>query len=73
LAQLTHPQKGTTLFRYGDAFGGTDGMRVIKAGVLDDASVINEHKPGAELFVPERIAWVRELEDAKQVDAMPSS
>lgn len=63
---------GTTLYRYGDTFGGIDGMRIIKAGILDDVSVINGIVPGAELFVPERIKWVSGLPDAKQVDAMPS-
>ena len=62
---------GTTLFRYGDAFGGVDGMRIIKAGVLDDVNVINSIKPGAELFAPERISWVQEIAGAGQVDTMP--
>lgn len=52
---------GTTLFRYGDTFGGIDGMRVIKAGILDDVEIINNTKPGAELFAPERIAWVSQV------------
>lgn len=30
---------GTTLFRWGDAFGGKDGMRIIKAGILDDGKL----------------------------------
>lgn len=64
---------GTTLFRYGDSFGGIDGMRIIKAGILDDISVINNTKPGAELFAPERVQWVAALEGSDQVDAMPPS
>jgi hypothetical protein len=35
-------------------------------------NVINNTKPGAELFAPERIKWVAALQDAGQVDAMPS-
>jgi hypothetical protein len=33
-------------------------MRIIKAGILDDVNILNNSKPGAELFAPERIAWV---------------
>ena len=64
---------GTTLYRYGDTFGGIDGMRVIKAGILDDVNIINSTKPGAELFAPERVSWVAGLEGAGQIDAMPPS
>lgn len=46
-------------------------MRVIKAGILDDVNVINSLKPGAELYAPERVKWVSELQGANQVDAMP--
>ena len=35
--------------------GGPNGMRIIKAGILDDVNVINNTKPGAELFAPERV------------------
>lgn len=48
-------------------------MRIIKAGILDDVNVINSIKPGAELFAPERIAWVPAVEGAGQVDTMPPS
>lgn len=48
-------------------------MRIIKAGVLDDVNIINNTKPGAELFAPERISWVAATEGANQVDAMPPS
>jgi hypothetical protein len=64
------PDCGTTLFRHGEAFGGINGMRVIKAGILDDLNIINNTKPGAELFAPERVKWVTPL-DGAQLDAMP--
>lgn len=48
-------------------------MRVIKAGILDDVNIINNTKPGAELFAPERIKWVPSQEGAGQLDAMPPS
>lgn len=62
---------GTTMWRHGDSFGGREGMRLIKAGILDDVNVINGIKPGAELFAPERISWVAALEGAGQLDSMP--
>jgi len=62
---------GTTLFRHGDTFGGIDGMRIIKAGVLDDVDILHSTKPGAELFAPERIKWVSQMDEAGQLDAMP--
>lgn len=46
-------------------------MRIIKAGIADDVSVINDTKPKAELFAPERVSWVAALKDAGQIDAMP--
>lgn len=46
-------------------------MRIIKTGVLDDVNIINNTKPGAELFAPERIAWIPATEGANQVSAMP--
>jgi hypothetical protein len=64
------PDCGTTLFRHGDSFGGINGMRVIKAGILDDVDIINNTKPGAELFAPKRVKWVASL-DGAQLDAMP--
>jgi len=67
------PDCGTTLFRWGETFGGKDGMRIIKAGVLDDVNIINNTKPGAELFAPERVKWVPALDGAGQLDAMPPS
>lgn len=62
---------GNTISRYGDAFGGPDGMRIIKAGTLDDLNVINSIKPQKELFAPERVKWVSEVAGADQVEAMP--
>jgi hypothetical protein len=48
-------------------------MRIIKAGVMDDVSVINNTKPGAELFAPERIQWVGAVEGANQVKGVRTS
>lgn len=67
----TNTNAGTTIFRYGDSFGGKDGARIIKTGVLDDVNIINSKVPTTELFAPERIKWVQATEGAQQVDAMP--
>lgn len=61
LLSTTHTYIPLTLSRYGDTFGGIDGMRIIKAGILDDVNIINATKPGAELFAPERISWVQQV------------
>ena len=61
---------GTTLFRKGETFG--DSV-ILKAGVLDDVSVLNAEVPGAELYAPERIKWLSPVKDAGQVDAMPQA
>ncbi|KAI1623555.1 Mss4-like protein [Exophiala viscosa] len=66
------PECGTTLFRYGDSFGGKDGMRIIKAGVLDDVSVVNSAKPTGELYSNERIQWVEPVQGADQTKGMGS-
>lgn len=46
-------------------------MRIIKAGILDDVDVINSIKPGAELYAPERVSWVAEVNGANQLPGMP--
>lgn len=46
-------------------------MRVIKTGVLDDVNIINNTKPKAELYAPERISWIPPTDGANQVEAMP--
>lgn len=37
---------------------------------MDDIDVINQTKPGAELFSPERISWVAAVDGANQVEAV---
>jgi len=60
------------VFRYGDSFGGKDGMRIIKAGVLDDVSVVNSAKPTGELYSDERISWIAPIGGADQKEGMGS-
>jgi len=63
------PDCGTTLFRTGESF---PGAVIIKAGVLDDPEWPSQNKPKGELFASERVAWVSPIEDAAQMDGMPS-
>ena len=46
-------------------------MRVVKAGILDDVSILNDTKPGAELYAPDRINWVQKLDGTQDMKGMP--
>ena len=59
------------MYRYGDAFGGIHGMRVIQAGILDDIGVVNNTVLRDELFVPKRVHWIPALAGVRQNEAMP--
>ncbi|KAK4990712.1 hypothetical protein LTR66_006733 [Elasticomyces elasticus] len=59
---------GSTLFREGETFGDA---RIIKVGILDDVNALNDAKPGVELYAPERVSWVKEVEGAEQKQGMP--
>lgn len=61
------PGCGTTLFRDGESF---PGMKVIKAGILDGPSGLQEESPTAELFVTRRADWVLPIKGAGQKEAM---
>ena len=50
--------------------GSFPGMKVIKAGTLDDADALDKAKPVAELFAPERVSWVPEVAGAGQAKTM---
>jgi len=58
---------GSTLYRDGDAF---PGMKIIKAGVLDGDKTLEESKPAAELFAPQRASWQPEMPGAQQIKTM---
>ncbi|KAF2689915.1 hypothetical protein K458DRAFT_356297 [Lentithecium fluviatile CBS 122367] len=58
---------GSTMWRDGNAF---PGMMVFKVGTFDDVNAFDKFKPGAELFAPERVSWVPEMEGAAQKKAM---
>jgi hypothetical protein len=58
---------GTTVWREGESF---PGLKVIKAGVLDDVDALDKARPGLELFVPRRVSWVPELANVEQKRTM---
>jgi hypothetical protein len=59
------------MYRWGDSFGGKEGMRIIQAGVLDDESVVDDMKVGLEMFVEKRVEWLDGLEGVEQFEGMP--
>jgi hypothetical protein len=63
---------GTMMFRLGDSFGGREGKRIIQAGILNDIGDINTLRPGLEMFVADRVAWVPAIEGVPQHEGMPS-
>ncbi|KAH9215495.1 Mss4-like protein [Leptodontidium sp. 2 PMI_412] len=60
------PNCGTTLFRYGESFGGKTGTKIIKAGILDDLNVINNGQPTKEVYTARRVTWLMPQEGAAQ-------
>jgi hypothetical protein len=50
--------------------GSFPNMHLIKAGVLDDPDWLNKNVPKGELFAPERIAWIPEINGAGQMKTM---
>ena len=47
------------------------GMKVIKVGTMDDIDALDKAKPAVELFAPQRVSWVPEVEGTTQAKAMP--
>lgn len=58
---------GTTLWRDGDNF---EGMKIVKAGILDSQEDIERLVPKIELYGRQRINWVKEVDGAEQKDKM---
>ena len=61
------PTCGTTLYRTGGA-PNVAGMVGIRAGVLDDQSIINEKSPQIEVYVEKRPNWIQKVEGAVQLN-----
>lgn len=58
---------GTTLWRDGQ---NSKGMKVIRAGILDNQEDIEKHPPVVELYGRQRVNWVKEVDGAEQKDGM---
>jgi hypothetical protein len=62
------PYCGTTMYRYGDAFGGKHGARVVQAGILDELNVIDKTELVNVSFVGMRVQYVRPLDGVRQCE-----
>jgi hypothetical protein len=58
---------GSTLWRASETFGDA---KIIKVGVMDGASAMDDAKPAVELYVAERVSWVLPVAGAEQKEAM---
>ncbi|KAF1911486.1 Mss4-like protein [Ampelomyces quisqualis] len=58
---------GSTMWREGATFAG---KRIIKAGTLDDTSILDNFKADAELYANTRPKWVGAQSGAAQKDGM---
>ncbi|KAH8679400.1 Mss4-like protein [Ilyonectria robusta] len=54
---------GTTPFRDGDSF---PNLKIIKAGTLDDSTILNDAKPNLEGYAPSRLKWIPAIPEASQ-------
>lgn len=61
---------GTNLWRETSTFGDN---RVLKVGILDEQSALNDAKPLVELYAPQRASWLPAQADAAQLKGMPGS
>lgn len=43
---------------------------ILRAGILDDIGILNEHKPKAELYTDRRVSWISPAEGADQFSGM---
>jgi hypothetical protein len=61
---------GTNLWRETSTFGEN---KVVKIGIFDNLSDLNDAKPDVELYAPQRASWIPALPGAKQLKGMPGS
>lgn len=53
------PQCGSSMYRAGPTFAG---MKVVQAGTVDNMDILNDLHLDVELFAPDRLRWVPNLE-----------
>lgn len=44
---------------------------ILRAGILDDIGILNEHKPKVEVYTGGRVSWISPAEGADQFIGMP--
>ncbi|KAI5244687.1 hypothetical protein E4T43_03667 [Aureobasidium subglaciale] len=49
------------------------GTAVIRAGVFDDLSVLQDFKPAIEIYTAKRLKWIAPVEGCMQFEGMPPS
>ncbi|PNP54022.1 hypothetical protein THARTR1_05229 [Trichoderma harzianum] len=59
------------MYRWGDGFGGKEGMRIIQAGIIDDKSALDNLRPALEMFIEDRVKWISAVEGLAQHEGMP--
>ena len=62
---------GTPLFgRKINSDGNAGEVTVVRAGMFDDAQVLNEGKPEVEIYTDRRLKWLTPIQGADQVGEM---
>ncbi|KAK5737124.1 hypothetical protein LTR17_006907 [Elasticomyces elasticus] len=62
------PTCGTALYRTGGATQ-VQGMIGLRAGVLDDQTLLNDNPPKIEVYVERRPKWIAPVSEATQLDS----
>ncbi|OOF90361.1 hypothetical protein ASPCADRAFT_400859 [Aspergillus carbonarius ITEM 5010] len=64
------PDCGTPVFsRKVESDGDSGGITIVRAGIFDDA-ILNDRKPQVEIYVDERLEWIKPIEGAEQYTGM---
>lgn len=51
--------------------GAPDDITVVRAGILDDIEILNQHKPEVEIYTDGRVKWISPAEGTDQFIGMP--
>jgi hypothetical protein len=55
-------------------YGVSDGTIVLRAGTFDDTNLLDQNKPGLEIYIDRRLPWINPIEGAQQcVGMLPAS
>lgn len=50
--------------------GTPDETVILRAGILDDIGILNEHEPKVEIYTDGRVSWISPAEGANQFTGM---